>query len=134
MSGARRAWRVEVSRTVRGGGFRSSVHCTAHALGRDGRVCNADGHVIAVAGPRDAPETFLTRCRDCVPPLAIVDTLTMARPARAGTRGKGGRGVCPGIPGRVMDIRQVHEVEAQRTLAVLDARGGVEDESEELLP
>ncbi|GHH22941.1 acylphosphatase [Streptomyces rubradiris] len=80
MSGVRQTWRIEISGTVQGVGFRPFVHRTANALGLDGWVRNVDGHVVAAAaGPRDAPERFLARCRDEAPPLAVVGTVTVGR-------------------------------------------------------
>ncbi|MGW1604674.1 carbamoyltransferase HypF [Streptomyces eurythermus] len=88
MSGVRQTWRIEISGTVQGVGFRPFVHRTANALGLDGWVRNVDGHVIATAaGPRDALERFLARCRDEAPPLALVGTVTVGRLETTGHHG-----------------------------------------------
>ncbi|KRV49080.1 (NiFe) hydrogenase maturation protein HypF [Wenjunlia vitaminophila] len=78
--GGREAWRVEVSGTVQGVGFRPFVYRTATALGLDGWVRNVDGHVLAAAaGTPGGLREFVARCRDQAPPLAVVAEVTVGQ-------------------------------------------------------
>ncbi|NDY42602.1 carbamoyltransferase HypF [Dissulfurirhabdus thermomarina] len=86
--GAVEAWRIEVTGTVQGVGFRPCVFREAVRLGLSGTVANIPGGVeIRVEGPRRALEAFCRRLREAPPPLARIRSLTVRpeAPGRAGT-------------------------------------------------
>ncbi|MGP4114321.1 carbamoyltransferase HypF [Streptomyces sp. 4N509B] len=108
---AREAWRIEVTGTVQGVGFRPFVHRTATALGLDGWVRNVAGHVVAVAaGPRHGLHQLLTRCRTQPPPLAAVDDVTVDALAEAAVPPGSGFVVLASVtapPEKVPAVREV---------------------------
>ena len=75
----RRRARVRVEGTVQGVGFRPYVHRLAGELGLAGYVLNdSRGVLLEIEGPGDAVETFLTRLGPDAPPLAVLESLTVA--------------------------------------------------------
>ncbi|MFD5319215.1 carbamoyltransferase HypF [Streptomyces sp. NPDC127098] len=78
MASRREAWRIEVSGTVQGVGFRPFVHRTATSLGIEGWVRNVDGLVVAaVTGCPERLAELAARCRDAAPALAKVGRVTV---------------------------------------------------------
>ncbi|MGW8846318.1 carbamoyltransferase HypF [Streptomyces xiamenensis] len=72
------SWRIEVSGTVQGVGFRPFVYRTATALGLAGWVRNVDGRVVmGVSGRRASLAELVARCRGDAPPLAAVGDVTV---------------------------------------------------------
>lgn len=69
-------WRVRVTGTVQGVGFRPFVYALAHELALTGFVGNDAGGVFAeVQGPAPALAEFVRRLHDDAPPLATVDAV-----------------------------------------------------------
>ncbi|MFE1359856.1 MULTISPECIES: carbamoyltransferase HypF [Streptomyces] len=81
LPGQHRTWRIEVSGTVQGVGFRPFVHRLATSLGLDGWVRNVDGRVVVTATGRPEDLTaLLTRFRQDAPGPAVVGRLTVSAP------------------------------------------------------
>lgn len=70
---AETAWRIRISGTVQGVGFRPFVFRLATGLGLRGRVWNTtDGVVVETAGAEEQRDTFCARLRREAPPAAEV--------------------------------------------------------------
>jgi hydrogenase maturation protein HypF len=75
----RRRARVRVEGTVQGVGFRPYVHRLAGELGLAGFVLNdSQGVLLEIEGAGDAVQRFLARLGPDAPPLAVLESITVA--------------------------------------------------------
>ena len=85
-TGRSAAWHVRVTGVVQGVGFRPFVHRLALRHHLEGWVRNASGEVeIALAGPNEELEAFLSELRTEAPPLARIEAVTVEPAAAVGT-------------------------------------------------
>ncbi|MDI2130502.1 carbamoyltransferase HypF [Yinghuangia seranimata] len=91
MTGTAVARRIEVYGTVQGVGFRPFVHRLATALGLDGRVSNAGGHVVIEAGGGALELACFTErlVRDAPPAAEVTAVLTGSLVGAAPAPGSG---------------------------------------------
>lgn len=70
-------WQIKINGVVQGVGFRPTVWRVAHELGAVGNVSNnASGVLINLSlPPQISLETFITRLKECCPPIARIDSI-----------------------------------------------------------
>lgn len=79
---------VRVTGVVQGVGFRPHVHRLASSLGLSGFVGNdSTGVILQVEGRSEALDRFIQLLVDDAPPLAVIETLTMADQPTTGAPG-----------------------------------------------